>query len=210
MANCHDNFFKNREGKDCFEKAITIKESEKDRLIKGRNSLRDKIRDYFKNKEKVKGPKFHGQGSYSMKTLLSPVAKGIEYDLDDGIYIIDLTEYDDDLPSPATIHQWILEAVQDHTSTPPVDKDACVRVIYKNDYHIDLPAYKVNAGWYGDNYELARKSGWERASAKNITKWFNDKAKESPQIRRIVKYAKAWRDYRLYKKIGRASCRERV
>lgn len=197
MANCHDNFVKDREGQDSFEKAITISESEKERLIKGRNSLRDKIRNYFKDKEKVKGSKFHGQGSYSMNTLLSPVASGIEYDLDDGIYL-DLTDYKNEIPAPTTIHAWILDAVKDHTSIPPVDKDSCVRVVYKDDYHIDLPTYMVLGGW--DNptgkYLLAKKSGWVPASAKDVTEWFNNKAKENPQLRRIVKYAKAWGDYR--------------
>ncbi len=194
MANCHDNFVKDCEGKDSFERAVTINDNEKDHLIKGRDSLRDKIRNYFKDKEKVKGPKFRSQGSYSMHTLLSPVASEIEYDLDDGIYF-DLTDYGDDIPFPATIHAWIIEAVKDHTSTPPVDKEACVRVVYKDDYHIDLPSYKVEGGWYG-KYHLAKKSGWVPASAKDITEWFNNKAKDNPQLRRVVKYAKAWGDYR--------------
>jgi len=197
VANCHDNFVKSREGQDSFEKAITLTEKEKERLIKGRDTLRDKIRNYFKSKDKVKGPKFHGQGSYSMHTLLSPVASGIEYDIDDGIYL-DLTDYGDDIPSPSTIHSWIIEAVKDHTSTPPVDKDPCVRVIYKDDYHIDLPSYKTDGDWYG-KYELAKKSGWVPASAKDVSEWFNIKAEDKPQIRRIVKYAKAWGDFRRYK-----------
>lgn len=160
MANCHDNFTKSREGKVSFERAITINDNEKDRLIRGRDSLRDKIRNYFKSKEKVKDPKFHGQGSYSMNTLLSPVATGVEYDLDDGIYL-DLTNYEDEIPAPTTIHAWILDAVKDHTSTPPVDKDPCVRVIYKDDYHIDLPTYMVLGGWDKPTgkYLLAKNSG---------------------------------------------------
>ncbi len=197
MANCHDNFTKSKEGKDSFKKAITISDSEKERLVKSRDSLRDKIRIYFSDKEKVKGPKFHCQGSYSMETLLSPVADGKEYDLDDGIYL-DLTDYDDNTPSPSTIHDWIVNAVKDHTSTPPVDKNPCVRVTFQNDYHIDLPAYKVNDGWDGENYELAKKSGWERASAKAVSNWFNSKAKDNSQIRKIVKYAKAWSDYKRF------------
>jgi len=196
MANCHDNFVKSRENQDSFEKAITIKENEKQRLITGRDSLRDKMRNYFKSKEKVKGPKFHGQGSYSMKTLLSPVAKGIEYDIDDGVYL-DLSDYCDEVPTPSTIHAWIIEAVKDHTSTPPEDKEACVRVIYKDDYHIDLPSYKIEGDWTG-KYMLAKKSKWEAASAKNVTEWFNKKAIDCSQLRRIVKYAKAWGDFRLY------------
>jgi len=201
MANCHDNFVKSRESQDSFEKAVTISKEETDRLIRGRDALRSKVRNYFKDKEKVKGPKFHGQGSYSMNTLLSPVASGVEYDIDDGIYL-DLTDYGEDIPSPSTIHSWIVEAVKDHTSTPPEDKDTCVRVIYKSDYHIDLPCYKTDGDWYG-KYELAKKSGWVPASAKDVSEWFNKKAKDNSQLRRIVKYAKAWADFRLNKNTQR-------
>ena len=43
---------------------------------------------------------------------------------------------------------------------------------------------------------LAAKSGWEKSDPKELCDWFNEKVKlNGYQIRRLVKYFKAWADY---------------
>ena len=62
-------------------------------------------------------------------------------------------------------------------------------------YHIDLPVYIVQNGAY-----LAHKSkGWFISDPKAFTDWFVGKIKNEytygEQLRRVVKYLKAWSDY---------------
>lgn len=168
-------------------------DSEKRRLLnKGKNALKTKIINKFEEKGRSK-PKFKGQGSFSMDTILNQL-EDKDYDIDYGIY---LDSYNDkkkeEWPVTSTIHTWIKDAVDGHTSTPPVDKNTCVRVIYANDYHIDLPAYIIK----DDIAYLAHKEkGWIESDPKAFTDWFNKHATESGvQLRRVVRYLKAWKDY---------------
>ncbi len=175
-----------------FNEKITLTITKKENLKKGRNALREKISKYFIEQEKTK-PKYHGQGSYAMNTMVNPLP-GKEYDIDDGIY---LEEYFDknkeDWPSTYEVHNWIYNAVFNHTKVFPEDKDTCIRVKYSGEYHIDLPCYIVK----DDIGYLANKSiGWIESDPKEFTNWFIDKKKDKgEQLRNIVKYLKAWKDY---------------
>lgn len=174
-----------------FEEEISLKSKKKENLKKGRDALREKIRNSFKEKERST-PKFCGQGSYMMKTTVNPIDG--EYDIDDGVYLQGYSDKDsEEWPTTSTVHRWIKDAVDGHTSTPPKDKNTCVRVIYVDDYHIDLPSYIVK----DDVCYLAHKrDGWIESDPKALTKWFIDKVQEKgEQVRRLVKYLKAWKDY---------------
>lgn len=176
-----------------FNNNITLCKTKKESLKTGRNALRTKIKDKFLNKDRNQ-PKFCGQGSYMMKTTINPINGG-EYDLDDGVYLQGYSDKEiNEWPKPSTIHTWIKDAVEGHTSTPPMDKNTCVRVIYINDYHIDLPAYIVK----DDVVYLAhKKDGWIVSDPKSFTKWFIDKVtSEGEQLRSLVKYLKAWKEYK--------------
>ena len=179
-----------------FSQDITISTTKKDSLKRSRDALRQDIRNWFYDNDK-RQPFFKGQGSYAMKTLLNPIG-GNEYDIDDGIYISGYGNEDiSKWPSPVTVHAWIKKAVEDRTYAGAIDKDTCVRVSYSSGYHIDLPAYICS----GDNAYLAHKGkGWFISDPKSFTKWFIDKVKNEQvygeQLRRIVKYLKAWRDYK--------------
>lgn len=174
-----------------FEEEISLKSKKKENLKKGRDALREKIRNSFKEKERST-PKFCGQGSYMMKTTVNPIDG--EYDIDDGVYLQGYSDKDiEEWPTTSTVHRWIKDAVDGHTSTPPKDKNTCVRVIYVDDYHIDLPSYIVK----DDVCYLAHKrDGWTESDPRAFTKWFVDKVQENgEQVRSLVKYLKAWKDY---------------
>jgi hypothetical protein len=114
--------------------------------------------------------------------------------IDDGIYFIG-NESPEERKSIQTYHNWILEAVDGHTSIPPKDRNTCVRVLFADGHNIDLPIYYKQK----DTPELAHKAkGWIESDPKAFTDWFNQKADQSPQLRRIVRYLKAWSDYRKY------------
>lgn len=184
MANCYDIFQK-------FYEAIKLDKSKRDNLESGKNALREKIRKYFKEKKRDTLPKFHIQGSYAMDTIINPIDD--EYDIDDGIYLQNLSQDKSKWPEPETVHQWILDAVDDHTKNKPIDKRTCVRVIYTGEYHIDLPIYCM----YGSKPYLAEKgeAGWHISDPRGITNWFKDELfRNGDQLKRIVCYFKAWAD----------------
>lgn len=188
MAECHELFIK-------FNEEIKLSAQKKEILRKSRNAIRKDIKEYFKEILDVSSPKFWGQGSYMMNTIITPIEG--EYDIDDGVYLTHLSNKEEtDWPSATTVHNWIANAVKDKTSTPAKDKNTCVRVIYKGDYHIDLPIY-IKAD-NADCPKLAHKNkGWIDSDPKKLTNWFDEQVDEKGvQLKQIVRYFKAWKDFK--------------
>lgn len=194
MASLHQQY--NR-----FNTQISLNKDKKASLITSRNSLKEKIKKYFKEEKSDElQPKFWEQGSFAMNTTVNPIPVKdeddktlLKYDLDLGIYFIE-NEDEDNRKNIDTWHNWVFNAVENHTNTaPPVRKNTCVRVIFNDGHHIDLPIYYVN----DDKIELAHKNkGWIESDPKEFAEWFTNKAKENQQLRRIVRYLKAWKNYR--------------
>ncbi len=195
MANNHTQFI-------AFDETIKISKSKKDTLKGNRSILRDVIRKYFEeNKPNEIKPTFRSQGSFVMKTTVNPISIWSEednrylykYDIDDGIYFIGEEK---DRKSIGTYHNWIYDAVKNHTSKGAIDKTTCVRVLYADGHHIDLPIYFKIKG--NDTIpQLAHKSkSWIDSDPKEFFDWFNGSVDKEQQLRRIVRYFKAWCDYR--------------
>jgi len=176
-----------------FHDRIALTSNKKASLRTARNALRDKIRKHFRDVLKLNIPKFHGQGSYSMGTMVNPLNG--EFDIDDGVYLQHLDTSDkNDWPTPETVHRWLVQATDGHTGQKPIDKRTCVRVPYAGQYHVDLPAY----GELNGDYLLAEKGekGWHRSDPLALTDWFKGCVKvHGEQLRRIVRYLKAWADF---------------
>lgn len=186
MANTHEQF------RSYLEK-IRLTSARRKGLIDSREANRDRIRNHFRDNLNRPIPNFHGQGSFSMHTNLNPLAEG-DYDLDDGVYIQGLGTDMSKWPSAETVHGWIVDAVKDATSEPPVNKVPCVRVRYAKDYHIDLPSYAMNDQNVPMLFELKKEP--TESDPRAFTDWFNAQAKEKgEQLKPIVRYLKGWRDY---------------
>ncbi len=157
------------------------------------------------------------QGSYVMDTIITP--KDDDFDLDDGAYFIGSLNKES-RPDAKLFHEWVAYAVgEDEQYGVVKDKDTCVRVEYKEEkFHIDLPIY------YTENYEcpeLAHKNEkWPLSNPSEFIEWFENKIdsgfqkgfiyeerlfsqyqkwqedvrKDEVQLRRIVRYLKAWGD----------------
>lgn len=179
MADCHKVF-------GAFHDAIRLTNSQRRTLRASRNGLRTKVRAKFK--KKGYDIKFHQQGSFAMHTIIASRDSEDIYDIDDGTYILQ-----DDRPqeSPATLHRWLMEAAKDHTTLDPSDKGPCVRVFFRAGYHVDLVLYHKRNG---DHPKLAHKLGWRDSDPKEFMDWFDEHAVAEPQLRRLVKYFKAWGD----------------
>lgn len=196
MANSHSLFTE-------FNKTIRLSEAKRKKLRKSRKSLRKKIRKFFKEEKPNEiSPKFKMQGSMIMDTIVEPIPRveieygeektKLYYDVDDGIYFIGDIE---DRKSEQTYHNWIVQAVTGHTNTPPVDKPTCVRVIFSDGRNIDLPIYFK----HDDIPELAHRiKKYMDSDPLAFINWFNDKVKGKPQLIRIIRFLKAWRDFRQF------------
>lgn len=176
-----------------FNDSISLSKTKSDNLKRGRDALRAKIKKWFTDNGKQK-PSFCWQGSFAMKTTVNPINDG-EYDLDDGVYLDGYSDKDtSEWPATSTVHSWIKSAVTGHTQEDPIDKDTCVRVVYSSGYHIDYPIYIVK----DDVAYLAHKTkGWIISDPKAFKEWFIQNVKdEGEQLRRLVKYLKAWKDFK--------------
>ena len=194
MANLHDTFME-------FDDIIYLSPQKKSELRTSRNSIRDDITKYFNEKRDKHTVKYKGQGSFSTNTCVLPISG--EYDVDDGVYIFGKEE---DRPTPQTAHNWIYEAVKDRTNQDTIDKNTCVRVQYARNYHVDLPIYYKTTDTKDEYFfdsedipELAHKGkGWIESDPYAFRKWFINEARGKDQLKRIIRYLKAWTDNKSY------------
>lgn len=139
------------------------------------------------------------QGSYKYGTLIKPVHRGEEYDVDVGVYF----QWDDEEdiePTPKQLRNWIQAELLTYekicadlkkVEEPP--KERCSRASYVRQFHIDTPVYHLNPDT--DVRRLACLSDkWEHSDPKAIYKWFKDVVggNDRDQLRRLVRYLKAW------------------
>ncbi|MEW6666827.1 MAG: nucleotidyltransferase [Thermodesulfobacteriota bacterium] len=176
-----------------FYDRIALTSGKKAALRKSRDAIRTRIRSHFSGSLRVKVPKFLGQGSYAMGTTVNPLDG--EFDIDDGVYLQHLDGRDNTKwPTPGTVHAWLVQATDGHTNEKPVDKQTCVRVQYAGQYHVDLPSYAEHNGEYMLSDKGSR--GWHRSDPLGLTLWFRRTVKQNgEQLRRIVRYLKAWADF---------------
>lgn len=184
MSNCHNLF-------QTFNGNLSITSTKKTNLMTSRDSLRDKIRKHFKENHPDYKPKFRGQGSYSLGTMIR--TKEDTCDLDNGVYFFPKPE-----ETATTMQNWVWDAVEDATSEKPQHREKCIRVIYKGDYHIDLPVYyKESDTNDSENPHLAIKGkGWSKSDPKEFKDWFNQQKDKEGQLIKTVRFLKAWCDNR--------------
>lgn len=188
MANNNEQF-------KAFHDSIKATKARKETLKTNRDALRDRIRKYFKeNHDDYIQPKFCWQGSFAMDTILNPIKdeNGLgAYDLDDGIYFISNSE--EDKKDLQWYHDEVLAAVEGHTDTGQEDNDPCVTVLYADGHHVDLPIYFMIEG---ETPQLAhKKTPWLESDPKGLRNWFNGECSTKDNLKRVVRYLKAWRDY---------------
>jgi len=191
MAVLHKEFI-------AFNKEIKLDSNKKEGLLKSRKELRRKVKKWFdENKANEIQPKFASQGSFEMNTTINPIPvydedgnKLLKYDLDDGIYFIE-KEGEDNRKAIQTWHDWVFESVDTHTFQGTIRKTTCIRVVFADGHHIDMPIYYKKE----DFIELAhRAKSWIESDPKAFYEWFN-KLKNT-QLERIIRYLKAWKNYR--------------
>ncbi len=172
-----------------FNSNLMIPESKKARLICSKNNLRDKIRQHFKVKHPNYSPKFWIQGSYKMGTTIR--IKDNTCDIDDGVYFNSNPEN----VTCTTLQSWVKDAV--YGVTDDIEhKKKCITVNYKADYNIDLPVYIFDEKKDSHPKLAVKNSEWREDDPKEMVKAFNDEKDSDGQLSRIVRYLKAWCDFK--------------
>jgi len=139
------------------------------------------------------------QGSYKIATVIRPVSLFDEFDVDLGIYYC----WDSDeqaTPAAAQLKTWaheslvaFAETADDVKEVEQPSRERCERIRFEKQFHIDIPAYHLNEEV--DRRRLATSTkGWEPSDPKAFYVWFKDQAgnPERTQLRRVVRYLKAW------------------
>ncbi len=140
------------------------------------------------------------QGSYKMKVGICALT-GSEYDIDVGLRF----DFDETRYSADDVRQWVFEAVDGHTEEVN-KKGPCIRVRYRDGYHVDLVSYAWwDDSWGRTQYRLAHKyKGWLPADPPGLVEHVRrarkpyagteDSATSTDQFRRVVRYLKRWND----------------
>lgn len=140
------------------------------------------------------------QGSHKYGTLIKPVHKGEEYDVDVGIYFSWDPSETQVSPTAWQLRTWVQYELSEYKKKTPVlkevvdpAKERCSRAVFEQQFHIDTPTYHLNP--VTDVRRLACLSGtWEKSDPKLLYKWFRDVvgANNRDQLRRVVRYLKGW------------------
>jgi hypothetical protein len=153
------------------------------------------------------------QGSYKSATQIRPVHKTEEFDIDLGVYFQWEGRPQDGRHSPKTLKNFVQQSLKAYAAANTSDveqvmlpRERCCRIQFKSSFHIDVPAYHLNAE--RDARRLATESGgWETSDPKAIYLWFRDLFDDlaRAKVRRQVKYLKAWAALKFALNNGRPS-----
>lgn len=179
------------------DEKVTLPQNERTEMRNRRNANRDRLKTRLKEAGKPVPHEFIKQGSYAMLTMVQDPEN--DYDIDDGVYFTQasLRKADGSDMSPTEVKQMVCDAAQDDRfDKKPQVKKNCVRVFYREGYHVDLPIYRIRES--DGRYQLASDDGWTVSRAADTEDWFNKVNKEkSPdyginggQFRRIVRSTK--------------------
>lgn len=183
MANVNKQFLQ-------FNSDLMITQTKKDRMMTSRDHLRTVIKDYFSKYHSYYTPTFYIQGSYKMNTVIR--TKDDTCDLDDGVYFIS----NPDQVSATTLQSWVKDAVCNVTGSTVIHRKKCITVDYKAGYNIDLPVYLFDKSKEEHPNLAIKNEDWRSDDPKEMVEAFSAAKKGSGQLLRIVRYLKAWCDYK--------------
>lgn len=186
MANTHDLFIQ-------FNDELQVTKTKRENLMTSRDHLRHRVKNYFEKNHPNYTPSFYIQGSYKMGTTIR--TKDDTCDLDDGVYFKNNPEN----VSCTTLQSWVKDAVDGTTDADATHRKKCITVDYKAGYNIDLPVYLFDQNTE-EHPQLAIKYGdWRLDDPKEMVEEFKAAKKNNAQLVKIVRYLKAWGDFKRQK-----------
>lgn len=186
---------------------VTLSGSERREMRERRNTGRRRLEIGLEGEGHPQPKMTCTQGSYAMHTMVEDPA--CDYDIDDGIYFAegDLVDGQGDPLTPEQAKNRVCAALSrdQRFASPAKVFPKCVRQVYNEGYHIDMPVYRIRKeddGWGGTReiFELAGSGSWDASDARATTKWFKAAVSarnsasedEGDQMRRVVRLTKAF------------------
>jgi hypothetical protein len=198
ILNCHD------EMTDYHGDEVTLQKPDQDEMRERRNAGRTRLNTGLERDGHPLPVVQASQGSYAMRTMHQD--EQTDYDIDDGQYFDkdDLQDADGVALTPYAARERACTALKqdDRLKYPAKIKDNCVRQIYPEGYHIDMPIYRVSYHQNGSGdevavYEHASGDEWVKSDARAVTAWYNGIVGElnsgqtdGSQLRRITRLTK--------------------
>ena len=140
------------------------------------------------------------QGSYKFGTQIRPAKPTQEFDIDLGVYYRWSGEPEDGAHYPEDLKAFVQDRLRAYADDEENDaeevtdpKERCSRIRFNDSFHIDVPAYHLDAT--RDARALATETkGWEESDPKAIYVWWKEKFDDAdrPRARRLVRYLKMW------------------
>lgn len=195
MINCNTSLLK------FHDTYIRLSEDNQNDLRDKRKNNQDRLSKGLVKNSNPSVKKFMKQGSYAMRTITQHPNKA--YDIDDGVVFNkeDLKNTTGGYKPALEIRKMVHEAFGEDKrfSTNSELRPNCIRINYKEGYHVDVPVYRYSKVDNNELLELASTS-WMESDPEKVTKWFNSEVKkqspelasQSKQMRRITRYVKYW------------------
>ena len=182
------------------DKKVTLNSSQRSEMRNRRDANRERLKKGLKKNNEPATNSHQAQGSYAMHTMVQD--ENNDYDIDDGVVFLkeDLVGNQGADKTALDTRKMVCAALDDGSfATPPAVLKNCVRVMYQQGYHVDVPVYRQLKN---DSLELA-SSDWKGSSPSEVTTWYNNAVcDQSPdesngrQLRRITKHLKAYKSSR--------------
>lgn len=186
---------------------VTLRKPEQDEMRSRRDAGRTRLVSGL-SEEGYPLPKMTvSQGSYAMRTMVED--DDCDYDIDDGAYFAkeDLVDENGAELTPLQAKQRVCDALSwdKRLNHKAKVKRNCVRQMYPDGYHIDVPVYRIikqasKAEGSSDAYELASGDQWMESDARTVTSWYRDRVGElnelqsgesdGSQMRRVTRMTK--------------------
>jgi hypothetical protein len=183
---------------------VTLSNKQQDEMRTRRDAGRTRLENGLNEAKKPQPKEVCSQGSYQMRTMVQDDDN--DYDIDDGAYFAsdDLKDDAGVTLTPLAARQRVCDALvwDGRLKRAATVKRNCVRQVYAEGYHIDIPVYRIVTTKDENNepvehYELASGDEWTRSDARAVTRWFNGLVGElnagesdGSQMRRITKLTK--------------------
>ena len=197
MGICASLFSSGNADKETLHKRI----SPSDEQVESQREYWNDLADYLKADLKVRSGYAISswiQGSYKFATQIRPARKGMDYDIDLGVYFAWASKPEDGRFSAADLKAMVQDSLQVYADDGETDaigvsdpKEFCSRIRFSDDFHVDVPAYHE----WDDARRLASASdGFVDRDPYTVWEWWIQTFDEGerPRARRMVRYLKMW------------------
>ena len=176
-----------------FHQQISLGTSQEKMMRNLRQSLRRRIMQYFHEKLNLRPPIFSSRGRQATATAVSPAYE--EMVLEEGALLQHIQP--DGIgtwPKPEIVHLLMLNAIQNHTPDPPIDRKSSICVRYAGIYRIEISI--LAPGSDGNQLAINGARSWQPDMQGRLAVWFKNQIKhQGLQLQRVARYLHAWADF---------------